>query len=66
MLDFKQNFFGNAKPALEEIQITNDSVLRANLGAWLYENFDELAREYKANGRFLSLQEILDSPLDIT
>jgi hypothetical protein len=70
MIDFKPNFFTSAKPAQQmlSIALTNDPGYRANFGAWLYQNFDELAREYKEYGRFLTLQEILDtdSPLDLT
>ena len=65
-LDFKPNFFTGgtkAQVSMPMIQWVNDPQYRAGYGQWLYENFDELAREYKKHGRFLSLQEI-NEPLD--
>jgi len=66
MIDFKPNFFSSAKPASEsllQIAFCNDPKFRASYGQWLYENFDDLAREYKTYGRFLTLAEIEENPL---
>ena len=73
-MDIIPNFFvgsGQAKvekprPQYEMLQIAfaNDPHLRRDFGLWLYERFDTLVAEYKTHGRFLSLQELHDSPLD--
>lgn len=65
MLDFKQNFFTSAKPAptMPEVQFCNDPKFRASFGGWLADNFDALAAEYKKYGRFLTLAEIEENPL---
>ena len=69
-MDIRPNFFTKAAtapaPSMPQIMFANDAKYRAAFGGWLYENFDELAREYKKHGRFLSLHEITDpdSPLD--
>ena len=71
-MDIKANFFSktSAAPAVSMpvIQFVADPKYREDFGMWLYENFDDLAREYKAYGRFLSLSELQDSdsPLDLT
>jgi hypothetical protein len=63
-IDFKPNFFaGSATPAAKtasamlQISFVNDPKFRARVGAWLYENFDAFAAEYKRHGRFLTLAE---------
>jgi hypothetical protein len=67
-MDIKPNFFSStAKPApvtMPVIQWVNDPKYRRDFGQWLYENFDTLISEYKTHGRFLSLQELQDSPLE--
>jgi hypothetical protein len=67
MPDIKQNFFTNASPAPQQqmlqIAFSNDAKLRAKFGAWLYDNFDTLADEFKYYGRFLTLAEIEENPL---
>jgi hypothetical protein len=70
-IDFKPNFFtGSAAnpapvPQVQMLQIafSNDPKFRADFGGWLYDNFSELAREYKTYGRFLPLSE-LNNPLE--
>lgn len=67
MPDIKPNFFtGSAVPKQEMLQIVvmNDVKFRAGYYDWLYKNFDLLVDEYDEHGRFLSLQELQDSPLD--
>ena len=74
-MDIVPNFFvgsGQAakpekpRPKYEMLQIafTNDPKLRASFGAWLYEQFDTLVAEYKKYGRFRTLQELTENPLD--
>ena len=59
MPDIVQNFFKpTTKVTMPVIQYLNDPEYRRDFGLWLAENFDELAAEYKANGRFLSLAEL--------
>jgi hypothetical protein len=71
-MEIKTNFFTKAAtapaPTMAQVMFTNDPKYRAAYGGWLYENFDELAREYKLHGRFLALSELqdTDSPLDLT
>jgi len=70
-VEIKPNFFANAAAApapvtMPVIQFVNDPAYRRAFGTWLADNFNELAAEYKAHGRFLTLQELqdTDSPLD--
>jgi len=68
-MDIKANFFSKAATApapvtMPVIQFVNDPEYRRAFGTWLADNFNILAAEYKQYGRFLSLQEIQDSPLD--
>jgi hypothetical protein len=68
MLEIKHNFFTSAKPAPQQqmlqIAFSNDAKLRARFGEWLADNFDTLVDEYKTYGRFLTLKEIQENPLD--
>lgn len=69
MPNIVENFYkpAAAKPApvtMPLIQWMNDPGYRRDYGMWLHQNFDLLANEYKIHGRFLTLRETQDFPLD--
>jgi hypothetical protein len=66
LAEIKENFF-RAKPepvTTSLIQWMNDPVYRAHFGMWCHQNFDALVDEYKTHGRFLTLKEIENNPIE--
>jgi hypothetical protein len=65
--EIKENFYKSAaKPVvtLPVIQFLNDPEYRRDFGHWLYKNFDLLVDEYKTHGRFLTVKEIDNNPIE--
>ncbi len=68
MPEIKENFF-RAKPepvTMPLIQWVNDPKYRRDFGLWCHENFDSLVNEYKQYGRFLTLKEIENNPIEFS
>jgi hypothetical protein len=67
-IEYKPNFFSKqaaSAPSLaSQIAWANDPKFRAEFGGWLYDNFSDLVAEYKKHGRFLTLQELSENPLE--